>query len=66
MLTGLPFELQLGPSTVFPNLALWDKNLDGWFGNPIVSPVFWICLGCQLAIPIGYLYLFRVNQLNKP
>jgi alpha-1,3-glucan synthase len=60
------FAFQLGPYTVFPNLALWDMNLDGWFGNPIVSPVFWVCLGCQLAIVVGYLWLFRKEQLSKP
>lgn len=57
--------LQLGPYIVFPDLALWDTRLDGWWNNPIISPVFWICLACQLAIVVGYMLIFRKEQLSK-
>jgi hypothetical protein len=40
--------------------------IDGMSQFPLIYPLFWICLLCQIAIVVGYLYLFRVNQLTKP
>ena len=33
--------------------------IDGVSGLPVVYPLFWICLLCQLAIPIGYAFIYR-------
>ena len=48
----------VGPGPTFPNIA---GGLEG-LGNAW----FWICLLCQLAIPIGYFIYFRKEQLTKP
>ena len=47
-----------GPGTVFPNLVL---SLTG-----LREPSFWIALGCQGAMCIGFLWWFRGEQLMKP
>ncbi|CED84111.1 alpha--glucan synthase [Phaffia rhodozyma] len=57
---------RLGPYTVFPNIGLWDKAIDGLTGLPVIYPLFWICLACQIGIVVGYLWLFRKEQLTKP
>lgn len=48
-----------GPGDVFPDFSA--GILEG-----ISKPWFWIALGCQLAIPIGFFMFFRKEQLNKP
>ncbi|KAL7417332.1 putative alpha-glucan synthase [Mrakia frigida] len=57
---------RLGPGTVFPDFALWDLYLDGIAQIPLRFPLFWVCLICQMAIVVGYLWLFRKEQLTKP
>jgi len=32
----------------------------------IASPYFWVCLGFQLIIPIGFFKFFRKEQVSKP
>ncbi|CAG8323048.1 unnamed protein product [Penicillium salamii] len=48
-----------GPGDVFPDFSA--GIMEG-----ISKPWFWIALGCQLAIPIGFFMFFRKEQLNKP
>lgn len=48
-----------GPGDVFPDFS--EGIVEG-----ISKPWFWIALGCQLAIPIGFFMFFRKEQLNKP
>ncbi|EMC98218.1 glycosyltransferase family 5 protein [Baudoinia panamericana UAMH 10762] len=48
----------VGPGPTFPSIA---SNLSG-LGNGW----FWICLACQLAIPVGFFTVFRKEQLSKP
>lgn len=55
---------QLGPYTVFPNVALWDKALDGMWGLPVIYPLFWICLVCQITIVIGCECLARSSTVS--
>lgn len=31
--------------------------------GPFAKPFFWICMACQIAIPVGYFILFRKSQL---
>ncbi|KAL7416221.1 putative alpha-1,3-glucan synthase [Mrakia frigida] len=57
---------RLGPGTVFPNFALWDLAIDGMAQIPLRFPLFWICLLSQISIVVGYLWLFRKEQLTKP
>ena len=48
----------VGPGTVFPNLALSTDGLDG--------PWFWVAVGFQLIVPVGFFVFFRKEQLFKP
>ncbi|KAF2194680.1 glycosyltransferase family 5 protein [Zopfia rhizophila CBS 207.26] len=48
----------LGPGSVFPNLALSMDGLGSW--------VFWVALGLQGAVCAGFLLFFRKEQLFKP
>lgn len=48
----------VGPGSVFPNLALSTSGLDG--------PWFWVAMGFQLIVPIGFFVFFRKEQLFKP
>lgn len=47
-----------GPGTVFPNLVL---GLGG-----LTHPSFWVALGLQLVICVGFFKFFRKEQLQKP
>lgn len=47
-----------GPGTVFPNFGL---SLDG-----LGYRWFWVCLGFQLIIPVGFFMFFRKEQISKP
>lgn len=53
-----------GPGNVFPNAAFW--TLSTGQNNPVAHWEFWLCLVCQLIIPIGYFIFFRKEQLSKP
>jgi alpha-1,3-glucan synthase len=48
-----------GPGDVFPDFSAGVSNVVG-------KPWFWIALGCQLVIPIGFFKFFRKEQLSKP
>lgn len=48
-----------GPGTVFPDLS--EGVVEG-----LAQPWFWVALGCQLLIPIGFFVFFRKEQLMKP
>ncbi|KAI9742079.1 MAG: Cell wall alpha-1,3-glucan synthase ags1 [Cirrosporium novae-zelandiae] len=48
-----------GPGDVFPDFSA--GIIQG-----ISKPWFWIALGCQLIIPIGFFKFFRKEQLSKP
>ena len=48
----------VGPGKVFPNFAV---SLDG-----VGWPYFWVCLGCQLVVCVGFFAFFRKEQLFKP
>jgi hypothetical protein len=37
--------------------------IDGVSGLPVVYPLFWVCLLCQIAIPIGYAVIYRFVPL---
>jgi len=56
---------RLGPGSVFPDSALWNSN-QGLKGSPIVSIQFWVALGCQLIIVVGYFWFYRKEQLSRP
>ncbi|KAF2795737.1 glycosyltransferase family 5 protein [Melanomma pulvis-pyrius CBS 109.77] len=49
---------RLGPGAVFPNLALGVEGLR--------SAVFWVALGLQGTVCVGFLLFFRKEQLCKP
>jgi alpha-1,3-glucan synthase len=48
-----------GPGDVFPDFSAGA-------GQALMKPWFWIALGCQLIIPIGFFKFFRKEQLSKP
>ena len=48
----------VGPGSVFPNLALSTNGLEG--------PWFWVAMGFQLIVPVGFFVFFRKEQLFKP
>ena len=48
-----------GPGDVFP-----DFSAGVVLG--LRKPWFWIALGCQLVVPIGFFKFFRKEQLSKP
>jgi alpha-1,3-glucan synthase len=49
-----------GPGDVFPDFSAgWGTALGGNYW-------FWIALGAQLVIPIGFFKFFRKEQLSKP
>ena len=48
-----------GPGDVFPDLS-------AGLIQAISKPWFWIALGCQLVIPVGFFMIFRKAQLSKP
>jgi len=54
-----------GPSNVFPNFGLWNPS-DGLVGSGLDSWAFWLAGLCQVAIVVGYIYVFRGEQLSKP
>jgi alpha-1,3-glucan synthase len=54
---------KMGPGNVFPNVAFWEP---GGSINPIAHYEFWLCLVCQMVIPVGYFFFFRKEQLSKP
>ncbi|KAJ4474841.1 modular protein with glycoside hydrolase family 13 and glycosyltransferase family 5 domains [Lentinula aciculospora] len=56
----------VGPGPVFPNLGTWDPVTDGLKGSPIVEPMFWVALGCQLIIVAGYFWFYRREELARP
>lgn len=58
-------DLQLGPYTVFPNLALWDRAIDGMWGLPVIYPLFWICLVCQIGIVVGCEWLLSGRPRSR-
>ncbi|KAH8602698.1 cell wall alpha-1,3-glucan synthase mok13 [Bisporella sp. PMI_857] len=47
-----------GPGHVFPNLAISTQGLGYW--------AFWLGLGFQIVICIGFAAFFRKEQLSKP
>ncbi|KAL8980698.1 MAG: hypothetical protein Q9177_005804, partial [Variospora cf. flavescens] len=48
-----------GPGAVFPNFGVLEgEGLQGW--------EFWVCLLCQVVVPVGFLVFFRKSQLFKP
>lgn len=48
-----------GPGDVFPNFGIrGGEGLRRW--------EFWVCLGCQVVVPVGFLVVFRKSQLFKP
>ena len=47
-----------GPGSVFPNLVLGTGGLK--------QPGFWVALGLQLVICVGFFKFFRKEQLQKP
>lgn len=54
----------LGPGTVFPDVATWNPS-NGLSGSPMVEPLFWVCLICQLIIVAGYFWFYRREELGK-
>lgn len=54
----------IGPANTFLDFATWNPTSDG--ATIFNSASFWICLFCQLVIPIGYFVFFRKEQLSKP
>lgn len=49
-----------GPGDVFPDFSRgWSAALGGNYW-------FWIALGAQLIIPLGFFKFFRKEQLSKP
>lgn len=54
----------IGPADTFIPLATWSPSIDGW--GIFASVSFWLCLICQLAICVGYIWFFRKEQLSKP
>ena len=48
-----------GPESVFPDLA--TRVVAG-----LMQPWFWVALGCQLVIPVGFFFFFRKEQMSKP
>lgn len=54
----------LGAGTVFPDAGIWDPEL-GLSGSPIASPMFWLCLVCQLIIVVGYFWFYRREELGE-
>ncbi|KAF8825486.1 hypothetical protein HHX47_DHR6000210 [Lentinula edodes] len=56
----------VGPGPVFPNLGTWNPATDGLKGSPIVEPLFWVALGCQLIIVAGYFWFYRREELARP
>jgi alpha-1,3-glucan synthase len=48
-----------GPGDVFPDFS-------AGIIPAVTKPWFWIALGCQLIIPIGFFKFFRKEQLSKP
>jgi alpha-1,3-glucan synthase len=48
-----------GPGDVFPDFSAGVVQA-------ISKPWFWVGLGCQLLIPIGFFKFFRKEQLSKP
>lgn len=55
---------KMGPGNVFPNVAFWQPSGSSY--NPVAHWEFWLCLACQIVIPIGYFIFFRKEQLSKP
>lgn len=55
----------LGPGTVFPDPGIWDPQ-NGLSGSPMASPMFWVCLVCQLIIVAGYFWFYRREELGEP
>ncbi|KAJ3985674.1 modular protein with glycoside hydrolase family 13 and glycosyltransferase family 5 domains [Lentinula detonsa] len=55
----------LGPGTVFPDPGIWDPQ-NGLSGSPMASPMFWVCLICQLIIVAGYFWFYRREELARP
>ncbi|KAK4145101.1 glycosyltransferase [Dichotomopilus funicola] len=49
----------LSPHTTFPDFS--QGVMPG-----VASPFFWVCLGFQLIIPIGFFKFFRKEQVSKP
>lgn len=49
----------LSPNTTFPDFS------QGLYPG-VASPYFWVCLGFQLIIPIGFFKFFRKEQVSKP
>lgn len=49
----------LSPHTTFPDFS--QGIMPG-----AASPYFWVCLGMQLIIPIGFFKFFRKEQVSKP
>ena len=54
----------LGPGTVFPDVGTWNPQ-NGLSGSPMVEPMFWVCLICQLIIVVGYFWFYRREELGK-
>jgi len=48
-----------GPGDVFPDFS-------AGIVQGLSKPWFWVALGCQLIIPIGFFKFFRKEQLSKP
>jgi alpha-1,3-glucan synthase len=55
----------LGPGTAFPDPGIWDPQ-SGLADSPIASPMFWLCLVCQLVIVAGYFWFYRREELARP
>jgi alpha-1,3-glucan synthase len=50
---------RVGPGDVFPNWGL--VGVEG-----VRKPWFWVALGAQLVVCIGFFKVFRKEQLFKP
>jgi alpha-1,3-glucan synthase len=50
---------KVGPGDIFPNFGL--TGTEG-----LARPWFWVALLCQLVICVGFLKVFRKEQLFKP
>ncbi|KAJ3781651.1 glycoside hydrolase family 13 and glycosyltransferase family 5 protein [Lentinula aff. detonsa] len=55
-----------GSGAVFPNFGLWEPGGGGGGGIGIGEGVFWVALGCQMVIVVGYFWFYRKEELARP
>ncbi|KAI9206635.1 glycoside hydrolase family 13 and glycosyltransferase family 5 domain-containing protein [Polychytrium aggregatum] len=56
---------RMGPGDVFPNPSAWTPG-DADSAFPVAKPLFWVGLGLQFVVALGYLFFFRKEQLSRP